>query len=378
MALTAADIVRPICEVAPEASTAAWDNVGFQCGNPGQRVESVVIALDVLPSTIELAVREEAGLVIAHHPLLFKPITRLDPFRSPGRELTLLIENGIACYAAHTNVDRSHALSMNAEIGRRLGIDDAAPMAPAWKPAEMKLVTFVPTAQTERVRDALANAGAGVIGDYSHCSFGLAGTGTFLGGEASSPAVGEKGRIETVEEIRLEMVVPKSALARVLGALVTAHPYEEPAYDLYPLAGVESESQFVWLGTLAEAMPLAEFARKVGADLGDGRSDVRYAGDAARTVRRVAWTSGSGKSLIGLLDPTDVDVYLTGDTGHHDALDCLSSGMALVDLDHYYTERLFTGIIRRHLEQALPGGGVRFVEHDPGPVYRSILNERIP
>lgn len=369
MEIRASTLIDLLRRAAPEASAESWDRVGWQCGDPELPVQAVVIALDVRPETIECAIREEAGLLIAHHPLLFEPVTRIDPHSFPGRELTALIENRITLYVAHTNVDRSPTLSLNAAIGRRLPLKSHGPMASKWQDSDLKLVAFVPLNAVGQVRAALAEAGAGQIGEYTNCSFAIPGTGTFLGSESSSPTVGEKGKLETVEEIRLEMICPKRGLNRILRALWDSHPYEEVAYDLYPLSGYEDPRQFLWAGELAEETTLSRFAGLVRECLGDGLAPVKFAGDPGRRVKRVAWCSGGGKSLVKHLLPSDTDVYLTGDTGHHDALACLSKGIVLVDLDHYYTERLFLETIRDYLLRKLPDGSVRWILDPSGPVY---------
>ena len=370
MSLPASQIINLIRKAAPEETAAGWDRVGLQCGDPRKTVEAVVIALDVRPSTIELAIQSGAGLILAHHPLIFEPLKRIDPQTSPGRELVSLIERGMVLYVAHTNADASRTLSMNGAMGARLPMKSFSPAAAPPQASDIKLVTFVPADSIDQVRDSLAQAGAGVIGEYGSCSFNLTGTGTFLGSNASNPAIGERGKLERVEEVRLEMVCPKRVLDGVLKSLWESHPYEEVAYDLYPLAGYQSEMHFVWEGELEQEVSLEEFAFTVRERLGDGVAPVRFAGERSSRVKRVAWCSGGGKSLIQFLDPARVDVYLTGDTGHHDALNCLSRGIALVDLDHYYTERLFMDQMCDYLSRHLPDGAVRLIPDTAGAVFQ--------
>jgi putative NIF3 family GTP cyclohydrolase 1 type 2 len=175
-----------------------------------------------------------------------------------------------------------------------------------------------------------------------------------------------------VEEIRLEMVCPKHSLDQVLKALWASHPYEEVAYDLYPLSGYLPETRYLWSGELKQAMPLRDFTQVVLRELGDGIAPVKFAGDPDRIVKRVAWCSGGGRTLIPHLNHHQIDAYLTGDTGHHDALDCLSQGIALIDLDHYFTERLFIPQLRRYLEAHLETGSVRISEDPSGAVFRGM------
>lgn len=371
MSLPARHILDLIRKVAPESTAAEWDRTGLQCGDPDSLVDAVVLALDVRPSTIQLAVDSGAGLIIAHHPLIFEPLRRIDPRVSPGRELISLIEQRIVLYVAHTNADASRVLSMNDAIGARLPLKSFSPATAPVQVADVKLVTFVPVEAADKVRDCLARAGAGKIGEYESCSFNLTGTGTFYGSNEANPTVGQRGRLERVEEVRLEMVCPKRGLDAILKALWDSHPYEEVAYDLYPLSGYQPGIVFMWEGELEQEMPLEEFARVVRDRLGDGIAPIRFAGNSATLVKRVAWCSGGGKSLIQFLDNTRIDVYLTGDTGHHDALECLSKGIALVDLDHYYTERLFLNMVGGYLSQQLPEGVVRLIPDTSGPVFRT-------
>jgi len=371
MTVSIGEIAGIIRKVAPENTAAEWDNVGLFCGDEEERVDTVVLALDVREETLALAVASEAGLILSHHPLVFSPLKRIDVRTHPGKEIALLLENRIALYTAHTNLDSSQILSVNASIGRRLPLRDFGPVAAPIQTAGMKLVTFVPVDSADRLRESLAEAGAGVIGEYSHCSFSLPGTGTFLGSEEAKPVVGQKGNLERVEEIRLEMLCPKDRLDRILSALWASHPYEEVAYDLYPLAGYRSDTHYLWMGELESERPLSVFASEVKHALGEGVAPVKFAGDPQRPIRRVAWCSGSGKGLVSHVAHLGVDAYLTGDMGHHDALSCLSQGLAVVDLDHYYTEKLFAEVMEEYLSQELGEGEVTFLPDRAGPVFHA-------
>ncbi|MCB9766893.1 MAG: Nif3-like dinuclear metal center hexameric protein [Candidatus Omnitrophica bacterium] len=368
MGTTIQEIASAIEAVAPLDYAEGWDNVGLQIGSGNGEIDTVVVALDVRQSTLEIAKGAKAGLVIAHHPLLFSPITRIDSDCFPGREIHALIANGTALYVGHTNIDASPILSMNLEIGKRLPLEDFGPVAMKPQPASIKLVTFIPEESLPQVRSALAEAGAGVIGEYRECGFAHRGLGSFRGSDRSNPAIGERGVLEEVEEFRLEMVCPKSKMDRIIRALWESHPYEEVAYDLYPMAAYHGNSHFIWKGNLTEPTTLEELASRIKEDLGEGVAPVRFAGNPEQEVASLAWCSGGGKSLIGSAAALGVDVYMTGDTGHHDALECLSLGMALVDIDHHYTERFFVQIMKRFLEE-------EFEERiqvigDPGePVY---------
>ena len=370
MAIFIEEIVQAIEAVAPTEYAEDWDRVGFQVGSKRNETDTVVVTLDVRESTLEILSEEQAGLVVSHHPLLFSPLKTLQPNRFPGREVFSLIENGTALYVAHTNVDLSPVLTMNLEIGKRLPLEDFGPAVLKPHPASLKMVTFVPEDSLPQVRSALAEAGAGVIGEYRECAFAHRGIGSFRGSERSNPSIGERGVLEEVEEYRLEMLCPKSRLDRIIQALWLSHPYEEVAYDLYPLAAYQGDSHFLWRGTLAEPCSLRDLAERIKESLGAGIAPIRFAGDGNQVVRTIAWCSGGGKSLIEAASNLGVDVYLTGDTGHHDALNCLSLGVNLIDLDHFYTERFFVDIVCRFLEEEL-GDKLRVIPDTSGPDYHA-------
>ncbi len=370
MAILISDIMSAIEAVAPPEYASDWDNIGLQIGSAQKEVDTVMIALDVRKNTLEGVKESGAGLIIAHHPLIFSPLKKINLDRFPGREIHSLIENSAALYVAHTNVDASPTLSMNLEIGKRLPMEDFGPVAMKPQPSSLKLVTFVPEEALPLVRSSLAEAGAGTIGEYRECAFTHRGTGSFRGSDKSDPAVGEKGVLEEVEEFRLEMVCPKSRMDKIIRALWESHPYEEVAYDLYPLAPYQGESHFLWKGALSDPCSLRNLSEQVKESLGAGIAPVRFAGEADREIRTMAWCSGGGKSLISSAAALGVDVYLTGDTGHHDALECLTLGMGLIDLDHFYTERFFVDILKRFLEEEF-GDEVRVIPDTCGPVYHA-------
>ena len=370
MGIEIREILGAIESVAPLDWAASWDRVGLQIGSDTQETDSVVLALDVRESTLRLVEETKAGLAIVHHPLIFSPLQTIQPDRFPGREVCALIQSGTALYVGHTNVDASPVLSMNLEMGKRLPLEDFGPVAMKPQPPSLKLVTFVPTESLPQVRSALSEAGAGNIGEYSECGFSHPGVGSFRGSDRANPAVGEKGILEEVEEARLEMVCPKSKLDQIVRALWETHPYEEVAYDLYPLAEYHNDSHHLWRGKLSEPMALAELANRIKQDLGEGVAPVRFAGEEDAEVSTLAWCSGGGKSLIGKAAALGVDVFLTGDTGHHDALECLSLGTNLIDLDHYYTERYFVGILKRFLEEEF-GDRIQIYGDEGRPVYQA-------
>ena len=331
------DWVRLVDRCYPEADAADWDATGLQVGDPADPVDAVLVCLDVTEATLAEAVERGANLVLAHHPLLFRPLQRLTTATAAGRLALRAARAGVGVLAAHTNLDTA-VDGTTAPIARLLGLRGTVPLQAAeGGEGDAKLVTFVPPEDTAGVLEALAAAGAGRIGEYSECAFTVRGSGTFRASGAAHPAVGERGRRNTVAEDRLEMVVPRRALPGVVAALRDAHPYEEVAYDLVPLLGAGGVGKGLGLvGDLTEPTPLRALADRLAAGL--PAPHLRVAGELDRPVRRVAACGGAGEGLMAAARAAGADVYVTGDLRHHVALDALTAGMAVVDAGHYATE----------------------------------------
>lgn len=338
MADRLADWVALVDACYPESSAQPWDATGLQVGDEDDGVAGVLVCLDVTPATIDEARDRGADLLVAHHPLLFRPLERLTGATAAGRLALRAARTGVAVLAAHTNFDAAVDGTTD-PIVRLLGLRDARPLLPVDEPGPggVKLVTFVPPESTDAVLAAVAAAGAGRIGAYDEVSFRVRGTGTFRPGPGAQPVVGEVGRRNEVAEDRLEVVVPRAAVAEVVAALVATHPYEEVAYDLVlvalPPAGGRGLGR---VGELPTALPLRTVADRLAAGL--PAPHLRVAGDLERPVRRVAACGGAGDSLVGAALAEAADVYVTGDLRHHVALDALTQGLALVDAGHGATE----------------------------------------
>jgi dinuclear metal center YbgI/SA1388 family protein len=323
----------------PERDAADWDATGVQVGAPHDPVTAVLVCLDVTDATLDEAADVGADLILAHHPLLFRPLPRLTPATAAGHLALRAARAGISILAAHTNLDV--ALQGTTEpVMATLGVADTAPLVPQADAgaATVKLVTFVPRDDTTGVLAALSAAGAGVIGEYDQCSFRVAGTGTFRPSAAANPATGAREQLNEEPEDRLEVELPKRLLAEVVAALWEAHPYEEVAYDVYPLVeqvppGGKGLGR---VGDLPAAMALRDVADRLAESL--PAPHLRVAGDLDRPVRRVAACGGAGDSLIDAAVAAGADVYVTGDLRHHPTLDALTRGMAIVDAGHFATE----------------------------------------
>jgi dinuclear metal center YbgI/SA1388 family protein len=334
---TVGDWLALVHEHYPPADAATWDNVGLQVGDPAAAVTRVLVSLDVTGAVVTEAAEVPGTLVLAHHPLLFAPLTTLTPATASGRTALAAARAGVAVAAAHTNLDVARdGAGTSDPVADVLGLTDRRPLTSQTRDAEQhKLVVFVPVTHTEVVLDALAAAGAGRDGDYARCAFRVGGTGTFTPLEGADPYLGEIGRPELVDEHRLEVLVPAGRVGAVVAALQATHPYEEVAYDLFPrVAG--ATVGFGVVGDLPTPQPLHQVARTIRDQL--PAPHLRFGGDPDRTVRSVATVGGAGDGLIGAALGAGVDVYVTGDLRHHVTLDALEQGLALIDAGHHATE----------------------------------------
>ena len=337
---------------APPADKADYDNVGLQVGDPDAEVATVLVALDLTDAVLDEARRAGADLIVTHHPLLFRPLKALTPATPAGRIALRLARHGIAYYASHTNLDAQHG-GVSFALAEQLGVGKLTVLAPT--PNHLvKLTTFVPTPYADRVREALAEAGAGQIGDYTGCAFTTEGTGHFRPGPGARPAIGKAGGdAEAVQEARLEVAVGRGRLAPVLAALRAAHPYEEPAYDVVALETNGTHAGYGAVGDLEETLPMPEFLTRVAEHLHAGA--LRWAGDERRHVRRVAVCGGSGSSLIGAARRAGADAFVTADLTYHQYFDAAEGRpMALIDAGHYETERVTEQLIADHLRASFP------------------------
>lgn len=329
----------------PPALAQGWDAVGLVCGDPDESVESVLFAVDAVPETVEEAVETGVQLLVTHHPLLLRGVHGVGADTPKGALIHRLIRAGAALYTAHTNADAATP-GVSDALAAAIGLDVHGPLVQAPSPPLDKIITFIPVGPSIGVvHDALAEAGAGRVGDYSHCSFATAGTGQFRPLDGARPTIGEVGRVTRVAETKLEMVLPRPRRAAVVAALRAAHPYEEPAFDLVELADIPSSHGLGRVGTLAEPEPLAAFTRRVAASLPATAWGVRAAGDPDRCVQTVAVCGGAGDSALDAAAAAGVDAYVTADLRHHPASEHLLSGAlpgrptpALVDVAHWASE----------------------------------------
>jgi dinuclear metal center YbgI/SA1388 family protein len=328
-----AQIAEAVERIAPLALAEEWDNCGLQVGDPETEANRVLVALTPLPEIFEEAEEKGADFLLFHHPLIFDPLKSIVTSTYPGGLLARAIRNDHAVYAAHTNYDAAPA-GESVALARVLGLGGPLRVLLP-RGALRKLVVFVPEENVDAVAKALAEVGAGVIGDYTECTFRTAGTGTFRGGDETNPYLGEKGRLEEVEEVRIETVVPAHTQRRAVEAASAAHPYEEMALDVYPVEGSPEGCGYGRLGTLPEQLTAEELRQHVSESLG---FPARLVADPERRIGTVAVLGGSGGSFIPEAAAAGAQAYVTGDVDYHDALLAESLGLTVIDAGHAATE----------------------------------------
>jgi dinuclear metal center YbgI/SA1388 family protein len=329
------DIVE---QLAPQRLAMEGDRIGLQLGDPHKTVKKILVTLDSSsPEVIDEAVQSEVDLIIAHHALIYRKLSHIRTDTPYGNGLAKLLANNIAVYVAHTNLDIAEG-GVNDALAAALGLKDVEILERMHNQRLKKLVVFVPVTHHKQVIDAMCGAGAGHIGNYSWCTFNTKGTGTFKPEEGTNPFIGEQGRLEEVEEIRVETIVPEQREHAIIQAMLQAHPYEEVAYDLYPLDIMGREYGIGRIGLLSQPMSLRAFASFVRERL--QVPGVRVCGPMDREVRRVAVLGGSGQDWISTALARQADVYVTADLTYHMAQDAVTAGLCIVDPGHYGTERV--------------------------------------
>ncbi|ORL81447.1 Nif3-like dinuclear metal center hexameric protein [Prescottella equi] len=336
---TLADVIGALETAYPPALAESWDSVGLVAGDPADEVRKVVVAVDATAAVVDEALASGAQLLLVHHPLLLRGVDTVGAHTPKGALLHRLIRGGCALYSAHTNADRADPGVSDALAGA-LGLVATRPLVPIPDTATDKWVVMVPTTDTVRIREALFAAGAGELGDYRECSWTVTGDGQFRPLPGAAPTLGVVGEVETVREDRVEVIALRRSRARILAALRAAHPYEEPAFDVFETADFPGSRGLGRIGELPEPQTLREFTARVAAALPRTEWGVRAAGDPDRVVRTVAVCGGSGDSLLDTVSGLGADVYVTADLRHHPADEHLRrGGPALVDVAHWASEQ---------------------------------------
>jgi dinuclear metal center YbgI/SA1388 family protein len=342
------DVVALLERWYPPRQAEDWDAVGLVCGDPAAEVRRVLLAVDPVQAVADEAVATGADLVIVHHPLFLKGTHSVAADTPKGRVVHTLVSNGCALLTAHTNADAPLG-GVSESMAFALGLRDVIPLQADTFEERDKLVVFVPAGDAERVRDAITAAGAGAIGDYDSATFTIAGEGRFRPLPGADPAIGSVGELETVEEVRVESVLDRRLRNQVVTAMLAAHPYEEPAYDVIPLAAVDDPGRGSGrIGWLTEPMTLAAFAAQVAQSLPATAHGVRVAGDPDSSVETVALCGGAGDFLLDRARVAGANVYVTSDLRHHPASELREhpDSPALIDVAHWAAEWTWLPVLR--------------------------------
>jgi dinuclear metal center YbgI/SA1388 family protein len=354
------ELLQVLEEVAPTRYAETWDNVGLLAGDPQQDISKAMLCIDYTPEVACEAAGEKCDLIIAYHPPIFAATKRV----TAPSPVFYAIRRGVAIYSPHTALDVAEG-GTNDMLADALGMTERVPLRLTDpKVTQYKLVTFVPAEAVEKVAGALFDAGAGLIGDYTQCSFRSPGTGTFFGQEGTNPAVGQSGKLERAEEIRIETVIPIARVAEIVSALKQSHPYEEPAFDLIQLAAAPEKLGQGRIGRVARIEREELFARiKKELDL----SHLLIAGPQRGPVERVACCAGACGEFLDDALRAKAELFLTGELRHHDAIKAASAGMTVVCTLHSNSERAVLKRLMTRLTDRLPALAVQLSRQDRDP-----------
>ncbi len=356
------EITRFLEQLAPLYLQEPYDNSGLLIGSPDNEIKKALITLDITNAVLDEAVTGGAGLIIAHHPLIFKGLKHLNGGNLVEDLVIKAIKNDVAVYAIHTNLDNA-AEGVNLRLAKQLGLLNTRVLSPSGK--LKKMVIFVPESHADAVRKAMLNAGAGHIGRYSHCSFGIHGEGSFKALEGTHPFVGKQGEIHFEKEVRLESITPDYLVNTVLDAVLVVHPYEEVAYDIYPLENSGANVGAGMIGELPVAMSPHDFLLEVKKKL--GAQQLRHGMLMNRKVKKVAVCGGSGSFLMGKAFASDADAFVTSDFKYHDFF-LYQNQMLLVDAGHYETEQFTKDLLFDLLTKKFPNFALQISNYNTNPI----------
>jgi dinuclear metal center YbgI/SA1388 family protein len=360
-------IIQDICTIledfAPLALQESYDNAGLLVGKRTDNINGILLCIDITEAVVDEAIQHKCNLIISHHPLIFKGLKRITGDDYVQRCVIKAIQNNISIYSAHTNLD-SVANGVNGRIAQKIGLTDCRILAPMTEQL-LKLITFVPFAEIDKVREALFSASAGNIGNYDSCSYNNEGFGTFRAGEGCNPFVGNIGELHREPEVRIEVVVPAYLKYKVQQALIAAHPYEEPAFDWIPLANEWPQTGMGMVGQLPEPEEEIEFLKRIKAVFGVGA--IRHTPLQGKSIKTVAVCGGSGASLLNSAIRAKADIFVSADFKYHDFFGA-ENRIVVADIGHYESEQFTKEIFFEQIQKKLPTFAVRFAECNTNPV----------
>lgn len=341
-------IIEYIEYLAPPAIAWERDNPGLQVGSLDIELNGICLALDINPDVLKFLLKKDINLIITHHPLIFKPLKNIDLNSQNGLIISELLKNNITLYAAHTNLDFvKNGVSIT--LAEKLQLNNIK-FLETITDDQLKLVTFIPEKDADNLVNELSKAGAGIIGNYSNCSFRLKGKGTFLGNEKSNPTLGKKQQLEEVDEIRIEMVFNKHLKNKIIKTIYSHHPYEEPAFDIYPLVNASNNFGYGAFGELNSPLTKEKFFDHIKNNL---QTDFFcYSDYKINEIKKVAVCGGSGKDLIQSAINNKCDAFITADINYHSYAE-FGDKILLIDAGHYTTEVIILDKLKELLQNFL-------------------------
>lgn len=359
-----AEVIKCLEEFAPISLQEEYDNAGLIIGNADDECKSIITTLDVTEDVIAEAVSKKCNLIVAHHPVIFKGLKKLNGKNYVERSVIAAVQNNIAIYAIHTNLDNV-VNGVNYKIAQKLNLQNIEVLSPRINTLK-KLVTFSPLKNAEEIRNALFSAGAGTIAKYSECSYNVDGMGTFKAEEGSHPYAGEIGKRHTENETRIEVIFPSYLQEQVVQSLKRSHPYEEVAFDIYLLSNNRKDIGSGLLGNFREAVSEQNLLSLLKMEF--GLSVIRHTALSGKKITKVAVCGGAGSFLIPAAKAAGADVYITSDLKYHEFFDA-DDTILLADIGHYESEQFTIELLADIIQQKFPNFAVLKTETKTNPVY---------
>ena len=363
------DILNCITEIAPLQWQESYDNAGLQVGDLNAEAHKALICLDITEEIVDEAVVKNCDVIVSHHPLIFKGLKHITPQNYIERTVMKAIKHNISMISMHTNLDNSFS-GVSRVLAERLGLKNLHVLQPMEDQLK-KLVVYVPLAAAEAVRNAMFEAGAGCIGSYDSCSFNVQGQGSFKAGETAHPYVGEIGKVHFEDEVRIETIVPKHVLNRVIEAMLEVHPYEEVAYDVFPMENRFLQAGSGMVGEFESPMEETDFLNFVSEQIGS--PCLRHSALMGRKIQKVALCGGAGVPFMQDALRQKADAYVTADIKYHDFF--IPEGrILLIDGGHFETEQFTKELICELIRKKFPKFAAEIAETRTNAVFYFVKN----
>lgn len=356
------EIINYFEQIIPLDFQETYDNCGLQVGNAGNELTKALITLDITESVIEEALENNCNLIISHHPLIFQGVKKITGSNPTERILEKALKSDLCIYCAHTCLDNNFS-GLNTFIGGKLGLQHIKILEPA-KNILKKLVVFCPVEHAEKVRNAMFSAGAGHIGNYDFCSFNTSGAGSFRANEHAKPFVGQLNELHFEQEVRIETVFPDHIRSQVIQAMLQSHPYEEVAYDIYPMDNDYANAGAGIIGELQGEVAVMDFINSLKQIF--KTACIRYNKGRRQTIHKVAFCGGSGSFLIKIAMKHQADIIITSDVKYHEFF---NENIIIADIGHFESEYFSTELIATIITKKFPTFAFLFSQKNTNPVH---------